>query len=136
MNDTLSKYEKQLGKLRTKWSKAAWRKVAYQLAGIVIPETRGRKTLTEEEKYEKEQRLRAAEFWRDQHIATKSKFDGDVGTVQMRHIPIKNKPAIKVVLEQSPSISKEQLTEAKLKKMTKALNREIQISQKNRREEK
>ncbi len=140
MNDKLSKYEKQFGKVRTEWSKAEWRKVAYQLAGIVIPETRGRKTLSDKEKYEKEQNLRAAEFWRDQEINLNSVIDGDAWKVEKRTSKIPQRTATKKVIHESIRRQKEieadgeSLKPRELDKKTDALVRKIQISQKNRRE--
>ena len=48
MMDGLTKFEETIGKPRTKWSKADWRMVAHELAGVKA--TKGRPKLTEAQK--------------------------------------------------------------------------------------
>ena len=143
--DGLSKFEESIGKPRTKWSKADWRMVAHELAGVHPKETRGRPTLTDEQKYQSEQNLLAAEFWRDQTTETRSVFDGDVGTIQNRKTKLSQKTATKEVVRVASqwNVAKEafmayrkgvELREDKLEKKADALVREIQVMQKNRRE--
>lgn len=142
--DGLTKFEETLGKPRTKWSKANWRMVAHELAGVQ-PETRGRPKLTDEQKKESEQNLQAAEFWRDQATETRSLFEGDVGTVQKRKSKLRQNTATKeVVREAAPwKVNKKdwlsyqkgaELRGDKLEKKADALVRAIQEMQKNRRE--
>jgi len=132
--DKLSKFEKRFGKLRAKWSKSEWRNAALELAEISPQETRGRKKKSESEKYEKDQNLKAAEFWRDQNIEMKSIFDGAVGNVQKRRIPIKRNSATKEVLLDAIIRDGSTIKEVDVEKKTKALSREIQVMQKKKRE--
>lgn len=99
--DGLTKFEKEFDKPRTKWSKADWRKVAHDLAGVEPVRTEGRKTKTDKQKYESEQNLLAAQFWRDQNVETTSVFDGEVGTVQKRSRRLTKKEATEAVLNQA-----------------------------------
>jgi hypothetical protein len=132
MMDGLTKFEDDLGKPRTKWSKAQWRIVAHELAGV--KPTKGRPPLSDDEKKNKEFHIQAAEFWRDQNIGMDSKFDGDVGTVQKRLRPLTQKESTKAVLRDSLTHNKETLRPDKLDKKTDALVRKIQVMQKNKRE--
>jgi hypothetical protein len=87
--DALTKFEQEFGKPRSKWSKAEWRRAALALASIPPDETRGRPKKTGTQKYESEQTLRAAEFWRDQAIEMESVPDGDVDKlVELRGTPL------------------------------------------------
>ncbi len=129
--DGLTKFEDDLGKPRIKWSKAQWRMVAHELAGV--KPTKGRPPMSDDEKKNKELYIQAAEFWRDQNIETESKFDGDVGTVQKRLRPLTQKESTKAVLRDCLSQNKETLRPDKLDKKTDALVRKIQVTQKNRR---
>jgi hypothetical protein len=131
MMDGLTKFEDDLGKPRIKWSKAQWRMVAHELAGV--KPTKGRPPMSDDEKKNKELYIQAAEFWRDQNIETESKFDGDVGTVQKRLRPLTQKESTKAVLRDCLSQNKETLRPDKLDKKTDALVRKIQVTQKNRR---
>jgi hypothetical protein len=145
MMDGLSKFEETIGKPRTKWSKTEWRNVALKLAGVHPTETRGRKTKPEDQKYDSEQNLQAAEFWREQATETRSVFDGDVGTVQTRKTKLRQNTATKEVVREAAqwNVDKEafmayrkggELRGDKLEKKANALIREIQVIQKNRRE--
>lgn len=146
MTDGLTKYEETLGKPRVKWTKADWRMVAHKLAGVDPTETRGRKRKTDGQKYETEQRLRAAEFWRDQAIETTSVFDGDVGTVKNRDSKVRQNIATRSVVREAVQRDEDKkarlayqkpakiLGGAFLMKKTRALTRAIQLMQKNRRE--
>ena len=134
--DGLTKFEIALGKLRIQWSKAEWRRVAHELAGLKTSETRGRKTKTAGQVNDSKQNLLAAEFWRDQNIDLASVFDGDVGTVQKRLRPLTQREATKALLTEALLARTEvTLRGDKLVKKTNAVVREIQVMQKNRREE-
>lgn len=134
MMDGLTKFEKKLNKPRTKWSKADWRMVAHELAEVPPTETRGRKTKTNDQKYESEQNLLAAEFWRDQATGTRSVFDGDVGTVQDRKTKRRQNTATKEVVREAYERSGPKPLDGDLVKKAGALARAIQVMQKNRRE--
>jgi hypothetical protein len=146
MTDELTKYEEALGKPRVKWTKADWRMVAHKLAGVDPTETRGRKRKTDGQKYETEQRLRVAEFWRDQAIETESVFNGDVGTVKNRKSNVTQKIATKLVVRDAVPWDEDKkawlayqkpakiLGGRLLTKKTDALIRAIQLEQKKRRE--
>ena len=147
--DALSKFEADIGKPRSKWSKADWRMVAHKLAGVQL--TKGRPTLSDEQKYESEQNLRAAEFWRDQAIEMESVLDGDVGKVtDLRKIPLvdgdvgmvinrkdklRQNTATKELVREAHQRKGVELRGDKLDKKAYALTRAIQLmKQKNRRE--
>jgi len=132
--DGLTKFEERLNKPRTKWSKADWRMVAHELAGVHPKETRGRPTLTDGQKYESKQNLLAAEFWRDQAIETRSVFDGDVGTVQNRKTKLRQNTATKEVMREAYERNGPKPLDGDLVKKADALVRAIQVMQKNRRE--
>lgn len=132
MTDGLTKFEKELNKPRAKWSKADWRKVAHDLAGV--KPTKGRPTLSDEEKKAKEQNIRAAEFWRDQAIETESVPDGYIGIVINRKTKLNHNTATKVVLVEALARNDVKVRGDKLVKKADALVREIQVMQKNRRE--
>lgn len=150
MMDGLSKFETRLNKQRTKWSKPEWRMVAHELAGVHPTETRGRKTKTEDQKYESEQNLRAAEFWRDRAIEMESVpdgdvdkvtdlrkiplVDGDVGMVINRKTKLRQNTATKEVVKEAHERKGVELRGRKLVKKNDALVRKIQVIQKNRRE--
>ena len=133
--DGLTKYEERLGKPRTEWSKADWRLVAHELAGVpTVKATKGRPRLTDELKYEAEQKLRAAEYWRDQATEMTSVFDGDVGTVQNRKTKLPLKTALKEVVREAYNRNGTSLRDGPLVKKASALGRKIQVMQKNKRE--
>ena len=162
MMDGLSKFETRLNKPRTKWSKPEWRMVAHELAGVHPTETRGRKTKTDAQKYESEQNLRAAEFWRDQAIEMESVLAGDIDKlVELKSTPLvdgvvrmlikrKNKRGLYAAtntvigetvnrLDNTPDLSekdKEQVNKIRKNKdkAADALIRAIQVMKKNRRE--
>jgi hypothetical protein len=106
--------------------------VAHELAGVKA--TKGRPKLTKEQKYESEQNLRAAEFWRDQAIETRSVFDGDVGTVQNRKTKLRQNTATKEVVLDAYERNGPKPLDGDLVKKADALVRAIQVMQKNRRE--
>lgn len=158
--DGLSKFEKELDKPRKKWSKAQWRMVALELAGVEA--TKGRPKLTEAQKENRDFHIQAAEFWRDQAIEIESVPDGDIdklvelrntpvvdGTVSMviaRRAKLDQFTATKLViietikrLDNMPDLvekDKKQLRKIRSNKdkATAALVREIQVVKKNRRE--
>ncbi len=160
--DGLTKFEETLGKPRTKWSKANWRMVAHELAGVKV--TKGRPKLTEAQKQNRDFHIQAAEFWRDQTIEMESVPDGDIDKlVELRSTPLvdgnvgmvinrKEKVALHaatkmVILEtinridNTPDLGKkdkEKVTKirANKDKATETLAREIQAMKKNRREKK
>jgi hypothetical protein len=162
MKDGLTKFELQLKKPRTKWSKADWRNVAHKLAGIKHTQSAGRKPKTPEQIYESEQALLAAEFWRDQAIEMFSVADGDrdklaeywntplddgvVGIAINRKTTLNKEDATKKVLDEMLARLDEMpdLTENDKKQVKKiggnkanaaaALVRKIQGIRKNRRE--
>jgi hypothetical protein len=113
---------------------ADWRMVAHELAGVQPSATRGRKTKTDKQKEESEQNLRAAEFWRDQAIETRSVFEGDVGTVQLRKSKLRKNTATKEVLREAYERNGPKPRDGDLAKKADALTRAIQVMQKNRRE--
>jgi len=131
--DGLTKFEERFEKPRAKWSKTDWRNVAHELAGIQPNETRGRTTKTTEQIYDLEQKLRAAEFWRNQTIETVSVIDGNVGTVHVRPYQLKQNTATKAILVEALELKGVQLRGDKLLKKADALVRAIQVMQKNRR---
>jgi hypothetical protein len=133
MKDGLTKFEEKFDKPRTKWSKAEWRMVALELAGLQPTETRGRKTKTDDQKYESEQNLRAAEFWRDQNIETTFVSDGDVYTVKKRPRHLTQREATEAVVKEALARKVVELRGDKLSKKTDSLLRSIQVSRKNRR---
>jgi hypothetical protein len=132
MMDGLTKFEESIEKPRTKWSKADWRMVAHELAGVKA--TKGRPKLTEAQKYESEQNLLAAEFWRDQATETRSVFEGDVGTVQNRKTKLRKNTATKEVLREAYERNGPKPLDGNLGKKADALTRAIQVMKKNRRE--
>jgi len=69
--DALTKFENEFQKMRTAWTKAQWRKVAMNLAGIEPVETRGRKPKTKEQLLDDEQNVLVARFWVSQEILHK-----------------------------------------------------------------
>lgn len=157
--DALTKFEQEFGKPRTKWSKADWRMVAHELAGVKA--TKGRPKLTEAQKQNRDFHIQAAEFWRDQAIEMESVPDGDIDKlVELRNTPLvdgnvgmvinrkaKLDPftATKMVivetinrLDNTPDLGKkdkEQVSKirANKHKATETLVREIQAMKKNRR---
>jgi hypothetical protein len=135
MMDGLTKYEECIGKPRAKWSKADWRLVAHELAGVPAKKvTKGRPRLTDKQKYEAEQNLRAAEFWREQATQMRSVLDGNVGTVQNRKTKLKLNAATKEVVLDAYNRDGQKLRDGELVKKAAALGRAIQVMQKNRRE--
>ena len=160
MMDGLTKFEETIGKPRTKWSKADWRMVAHELAGVKA--TKGRPKLTEAQKQNRDFHIQAAEFWRDQAIEMESVPDGDIDKlVELRSTPlvdgnvgmvIKRKDklnphaATKMVivetinrLDNTPDLSKKDKEQVKKirankDKATETLAREIQAMNKNRRD--
>ena len=135
MMDGLSKFEKVLDKPRNKWSKADWRMVAYELAEVEATKvTKGRPKLTGKQRYESEQNLRAAEFWRDQATETRSVFDGDVGTVQNRKTKLRQNTATKEVVREAYERNGPKPLDGDLVKKANALERAIQVMKKNSRE--
>jgi len=162
MMDGLTKFEETIGKPRTKWSKADWRMVAHELAGVRPKAARGRPKLTEAQKQNRDFHIQAAEFWRDQAIEMESVPDGDIDKlVELRRTPLvdgnvgmvinrKDKlnphAATKMVivetinrLDNTPDLSKkdkEQVDKirANKDKATETLTRAIQAMKKNRRE--
>lgn len=87
MIDGLTKFEENFNKPRTKWSKAEWRMVAHELAGV--KPTKGRPPLTEAQKENRHFHIQAAEFWRDQAIEMESVPDGDIDRlVELRSTPL------------------------------------------------
>jgi hypothetical protein len=160
MMDGLSKFEKALDKPRNKWSKADWRMVANELAGVGA--TKGRPKLTEAQKKNRDFHIQAAEFWRDQAIEMESVQDGDIdklvelrntplvdGDVSMaitRKVKLDQFTATKMViietinrLDDTPDLSekdKKQISKVRANKdkATATLVREIQVAKKNRRE--
>jgi hypothetical protein len=69
--DALTKFENEFQKMRTAWTKAQWRKVAMNLAGIEPVETRGRKPKKKEQLLDDEQNVLVARFWVSQEILHK-----------------------------------------------------------------
>lgn len=162
MKDGLTKFELQLKKPRTKWSKTDWRNVAHKLAGMKHTRSVGRKPKTPEQIYESEQALLAALFWREQAIEMFSVADGDrdkqaehwndplddgvVGIAINRKTALNKKDATKKVLDEMLARLKKtpDLTENDKKQVKKiggnknkaaaALVRKIQGIRKNRRE--
>ena len=133
--DGLSKFEKVLDKTRNKWSKADWCRVAHELAGVEATKvTKGRPKLTDKQKYESEQNLRAAEFWRDQATETRSVVDGDVSTVQNRKSKLRQNTATKDVVREAYERNGPKPLDGDLVKKAKALERKIQVMKKNNRE--
>jgi hypothetical protein len=135
MMDGLSKFEKELDKPRNKWSKAQWRMVALELAGVEATKvSKGRPKLTDKQKYESEQNFRAAEFWRDQATETRSVVDGYVGTVQNRKTKLRQNTATKEVVREAYERNGPKPLDGELVKKAGALERAIQVMQKNSRE--
>ena len=135
MMDGLSKFEKVLDKPRNKWSKAEWRMVAHELAGVEAAKViKGRPKLTNKQTYESEQNLRAAEFWRDQATETRSVVDGDVGTVQNRKTKLRQNTATKEVVREAYERNGPKPLDGDLMKKAGALERAIQVMKKNSRE--
>lgn len=162
MKDGLTKFEEQLKKPRTKWSKADWRNVAHELAGIKHTQRVGRKPKTPKQIYESEQNLLAAEFWRDQAAEIFSVPDGDrdklaelrntplvdgvVGIAINRKTALNQRHATKKVIEETLArleitpdlIESDKKQVKKIRgdevKAADALLRKIQVIQKNRRE--
>ena len=134
MKDALIQFEEKFHKPRTRWSKAEWRMVAHELAGVKPIETRGRKTKNAEQVDESNQNLLAAEFWRDQNTETTSVSDGDVGKVKKRPRQLTQREATEAVFREALARNGVELRGDKLSKKTDLLVRSIQVLQKNRRE--
>jgi len=160
--DGLAKFEETLNKPRAKWSKADWRMVAHELAGVKA--TKGRPKLTEAQKQNRDFHIQAAEFWRDQAIEMESVPDGDidklvelkstplvdgnVGMVINRKAKLDQFTATKLVivetvnrLDNTPDLSekdKKQVRKIRTYKVkaSETLARAIQSMQKNKREKK
>lgn len=158
--DGLTKFEERLYKPRTRWSKADWRMVAHELAGVKA--TKGRPKLTEAQKQNRDFHIQAAEFWRDQAIEMESVPDGDidklvelrstplvegnVGMVIGRKVKLSQSTATNMVivetvnrLDNTPDLGekdKKQVRKIRANKVKASENlaREIQSMQKNKRE--
>lgn len=133
--DGLSKFEKQFGIPRSKWTKADWRKVAETLAKIPNTSKKkpGRPKLTEREEYEKRENLKAAKFWRDQLRQESSVEIGNgVYEVTPRQRKLTRGEATKHVVKLAVERNNENPLRAdKLAKKAKALTRSIQKNEKD-----
>jgi hypothetical protein len=148
MMDGLTKFEETMGKPRTKWSKADWRMVAHELAGVKA--RKGRPKLTDEQKKNRDFHIQAAEFWRDQAVEMESVPDGDIDKlVELRNTPLVD-GMVGMVINRKDKLNPHAATQVVLLeaverdggrpknfnalKRTQTLAREIQAMNKNRRD--